>query len=598
MRNWIFTGMIPESTYPKEKLVRRLTALTTAAVVTLVLAGCGSSSDSTSSTSASTSTAAEGSLPAYDPALAGGTLKLVAKGAAGTLDPKINYTLQFWQLYQATYDGLLAFRKTDGDKSFEVVPDLAEAMPEVSNDGKTLTFTLRDGIKFSDGNPVTVNDVKSSFERIFKVSSPTAGSFYNGIVGADVCIKTPATCKLDQGVVVDEATRKVTINLNAADDTIMYKLAVPHAVINPASAPEKDAGTTPIPTTGPYMFESYDPNKALIMVRNPNYKEWSHDAQPAGYPDRIEYSFGLTAEAQVTAVQNDQANWMYDPLPADRLNEVGTKFANQVHVNTLTAMWYLPMNVNIAPFNNVKARQAVNYAIDRNAMVKIFGGEQLAAPACTFLPPGFPGHLDYCHYTQGASTDAPADKWSAPDLEKAKQLVKESGQAGAAVGVVVSDDEVNKAMGEYVQSVLNQIGFKATLKPISNNIQFTYIQNTKNKVQISVTQWYQDFPAAEDFLYVLLGCESFVPGSDSSINIAGYCNKAMNDRMKAAMAKGVTDAAGANTDWGQIDKDIMKDSPVAVAFTPKQVDFLSASTKNYHFSKQFYMLVSQLQVKK
>ena len=150
--------------------MRRLTALTTAAVVTLVLAGCGSSSDSTSSTSASTSTAAEGSLPAYDPALAGGTLKLVAKGAAGTLDPKINYTLQFWQLYQATYDGLLAFRKTDGDKSFEVVPDLAEAMPEVSNDGKTLTFTLRDGIKFSDGNPVTVNDVKSSFERIFKVS--------------------------------------------------------------------------------------------------------------------------------------------------------------------------------------------------------------------------------------------------------------------------------------------------------------------------------------------------------------------------------------------------------------------------------------------
>ena len=86
--------------------------------------------------------------------------------------------------------------------------------------------------------------------------------------------------------------------------------------------------------------------------------------------------------------------------------------------------------------------------------------------------------------------------FAAPDIEKAKQLVKESGTAGQKVGIVVSDDEVNKQMGEYIQSVLNQIGYKATLKPISGNIQFTYIQNTKNKVQISVSQWYQDFPTA------------------------------------------------------------------------------------------------------
>ena len=183
------------------------------------------------------------------------------------------------------------------------------------------------------------------------------------------------------------------------------------------------------------------------------------------------------------------------------------------------------------------------------------------------------------------------------DLALAKQLVKESGTAGQAVGIVVSDDDVNKQMGVYLQSVLNSIGYKATVKPISGNIQFTYIQNTKNKVQISVTQWYQDYPAASDFLNVLLSCASFTPNSDSSINMAGYCNKAIDAKMQAAIAKGVTDPVSANKMWGAIDEEIMKDAPVAVAFTPKQLDFISSGTKNYHFSLQYKMFVDQLQVK-
>ncbi len=545
----------------------------------------------------STSSAAGTGMVPFDSAKAGGTLKLVAQAAAGTLDPKVNYTGQFWQLYQATYDGLLGFKYADGAGSFEIVPDLATALPVQSNGGKTLTFTLRSGIKFSNGAPVTVADVKASFERIFKVSSPTAGSFYNGIVGAAACLSKPATCKLDKGVVVNAAKNSVVINLVAPDEAILSKLAVPHAAINPASSPAKDAGTAPIPTTGPYMFKSYDPNKLLVMVRNPFFKEWSHDAQPAAYSDEIDYQFGLTPTAQVTAVENNQANWVYDPIPADRLNEIGTKYASQAHVNPLTAMWYLPMNVNIAPFNNVKARQAVNYALDRAAMVKIFGGSQLAAPVCSFLPPNFPGHVDYCGYTKGATPAKPAKAWAAPDLALAKKLVKDSGTAGQAVAVVVSDDDVNKQMGVYVQSVLNSIGYKATVKPISANIQFTYIQNTKNKVQISVSQWYQDYPAASDFLNVLLGCASFTPNSDASINMSGYCNKAFDAKMQKTLALAVTDKAAADKSWGQLDQEVMADAPVAVAFTPKQLDFISTGTKNYHFSLQFKMFVSQLQTK-
>jgi peptide/nickel transport system substrate-binding protein len=568
------------------------TALTASLVI--ALAGCSSSGSTTPSASGSASSGGSTTAaPAgYQQQHAGGTMTLLAKAAAGTLDPKVNYTLQYWQLYQATYDGLTAFKKVNGTDSFTVVPDLAEAIPAATNGGKTYVFTLRKGIKFSDGTDLTTDDVVASFQRIFTVSSPTAGSFYNGIVGADACLKTPATCKLPAGVVGDKAAGTVTINLTAPDPEFLYKLSVPHAAINPRTAPAKDAANTLIPTTGPYMFKSYDPNTSLVMVRNPYFKEWSADAQPQGYPDEIDYKFGLTVEAEVTAVENGQANWVYDPPPADRLAEIGSKYAAQAHVNALTAFWYAPLNVNIAPFNNLKARQAVNWAVDRNAVVKLYGGSNLGQPVCTILPPEFPGHADNCQYTNPSGTT-----WQGPDVAKAKQLVQESGTAGQTVTIVTSDDEVNKAIGEYLQSVLTSIGYKAAVKPISGNIQFTYIQNSNNKVQISLSQWYQDYPAASDFLNVLLGCASFTPGSDSSINISGFCDKGIQAQMDTALKTEQTSMDDANKQWAAVDQAMMTQAPMVPLFTPKLIDFVSANTGNYQFSKQFYMLVDQLWVK-
>jgi peptide/nickel transport system substrate-binding protein len=518
----------------------------------------------------------------------GGTLKLLAKAAGGTLDPQVNYTLEYWQLYQATYDGLLSFKKAGGSGAFDVVPDLAESLPKPTNGGKTWVFKLRKGIKFSNGQPVTVKDVVASLQRIFKVKSPTSGTFYAGIVGAKACLAKPASCTLKGGVSANAKANTVTINLVAPDPEFKYRLAVPHASIVPASSPPSDAGTKPIPTTGAYYFASYNPNKQLVMKRNPYFKEWSKDAMPDGYPDQITQSYGLTVEAQVTAIENGQADWTYESVPADRLNEIGTKYASQVHVEPLTAFWYAPMNTRLAPFNNLKARQAVNYAIDRNALVGIFGGPKLATPSCQVLPPLFPGHVDYCPYTKN-----PGKKWSAPDLAKAKQLVKESGTAGQKVAVVSSDDEVNKATAVYLQSVLNSIGYKATVKPISNNIFFTYAQNTKNKVQINVQQWYQDYPAASDFLYVLFGCESFHPGSDSSINIAGFCDKKINAKMHHALSTAVENPTAANAEWAKIDKLVTDQAPMATLFTPKHLDFVSKRVGNFLFSKQFYWLVDQ-----
>ena len=515
----------------------------------------------------------------------GGTLKLLANAAGGTLDPQVNYTLQYWQLYQATYDGLLAFQKAGGAAAFNVVPDLASSY-KITNGGKSWVFTLRKGVKFSNGKPVTANDVVASFRRIFKVKSPTAGGFYNGIVGASKCLKTPATCTLAGGISGKGST--VTINLTAPDAEFKYKLAVPHASILPANSPPNDAGSKVIPGTGAYYFSSYDSNKQLVMKRNPYFKVWSKLAQPDGYPDQITQSFGLTVEAQVTAVENGQADWLYDFPPADRLNELGTKYAAQTHLTPLTAFWYAPMNVNIPPFTSLKARQAVNYAIDRNALIKIFGGPKLATPSCQVLPPGFPGNKPYCPYTKN-----PGTTWTAPDVAKAKQLVNESGQKGAKVVVISANDEVQKAVGVYLASVLNEIGFKATAKAISGNIAFTYPQNTKNHVQINVQQWYQDYPAASDFLHILFGCESFHPGSDSSINMAGFCNKPINAQMNAALKLENTNFPKANEMWAKIDRQVTDQAPMATMFTPKHLDFVSKRVGNFVFSKQFYWLVDQ-----
>ncbi len=256
------------------------------------------------------------------------------------------------------------------------------------------------------------------------------------------------------------------------------------------------------------MIASYDPNKALILKRNPYFKEFSADAMPDGYPDEIDYSFGLQDEAEVTAVLNGQYDWMFDEKPLDRLAELGSKHASLVHIHPLLAYYYMPLNVNLAPFNNLQGAaggglcggpQRHRQAVGRHAA-------RLAA-----VPAAAGGHARLCRRT-ARSPRTPA-RASGPRLisRRPSSWCKESGTAGQKVTVISSDKVVEKSIGEYLASVLRSIGYDAQRKAISTNIQFTYIQNTNNKVQASLTDWYQDYPAPSDFLYVLFGCDSYPP---------------------------------------------------------------------------------------
>jgi len=522
----------------------------------------------------------------------GGTLHLVAASSLGSIDPQVNYTDSYWQLFILTYDGLVAFDKTSGAASNTIVPDLATTVPAPLDGGKTYVFTLRRGVEFSNGQPVTVQDVVASFERLFKVSNPNAGSWYNNIVGGDACLAAPATCTLPRGVVADAAANTITIHLVKPNPEFLYQIALPFGAILPAGTPPRDMGTIPLPGTGPYMITSYDPQKSLILKRNPYFKLFSPDGQPDGYVDEIDFDFGVTGENAVTSIENGQYDLDMDPsLPADRLAEISTRFPAQIYIDPLLADYYAPMNTNIPPFNNLDARLAVNYAINRRDAVQIYGGKNLAVPACQILPPGFPGYQPYCPYTKN-----PGAKWTAPDLAKAQSEMQKSGMAGQKVTVITDDQGVDPALGTYLASVLNQLGFAATTHVLSANIQFNYIQNTNNKVQISITLWYDDYPAPSDFLNVLLSCGQIHPGSDNSINIAGFCNRQYDAHVQAALRDAITDPAKADTEWAEIDKQATDAAPWVTLFNPKQLDFVSKRLGNYTFSEQFHLLFDKVWV--
>jgi peptide/nickel transport system substrate-binding protein len=559
----------------------------TGAVLALALAaaGCGGSSGS----------GASGSSPSAAASHKGGTFTILANSAFGVADPAQNYTLQQWQLLIDTHDGLVQFQRVGGTAGTKLVPDLASSIPLPTDGGKTYLFHIRKGIKFSNGKVLKPSDFVATIERQFTVPGPT--SFYAGIAGASAC--KAKNCDLSQGMVADDSAYTLTIHLTAPDPEFLDKMALPFAYVVPASTSKKLTGNDVPPGTGPYMWQSYNPNSQAVLVRNPYFHEWSAAAQPAGNPDKIIEKYGLSISDEVTQVQNGQANEVFDGdvIPSDRLNELNSpQYANQVHVNPLTADWYFALNTRTPPFNNVKARQAINFAADRNAYVKIGGGPSLAVPTCQVLPPNFPGYQPYCPYTSGSGTT----KWAGPDIAKAKQLVQQSGTAGMKVVVNSASDDTSKALAQQMVADMNKIGYKATTQLLTGSIQYPFIQNSDNssKWNVAWSAWYQDYPTASDFLNVLTGCGSIHPHSDASPNIAAFCDKSIQAQMDKALSLGQTNPTQANNIWAQVDHAVTDQAPWVDLFNPKQIDFLSKNVHGYVWNPQWYILIDQLWLSK
>lgn len=553
-------------------------------VLAMAAAGCGSSSSPSSNSSTASTTAH-----------AGGTFTILANSSFGVADPAQNYTLQEWQLLIMTHDGLVGFAKQAGLPGTKIVPDLATSMPTITNGGKTYLFHVRKGIKFSNGTTLVPGDFTTAIERQFTVpgGNPT---FYSQIVGTSAC--STKGCNLSQGMVANNSNYTLTINLTSPDPELLDQLSLPFAFAVPASTSMKITGNNVPPGTGPYMWKSYNPNTQAVLVRNPYFKVWSATAQPAGNPNEIIEKFGLPVSDEVTEVENGEANEVFDgdQIPSDDLSALNSpQYSGQVHVNTLTADWYMALNTQKPPFNNLQARQAINYAANRTAYVKIAGGPSLAVPACQILPPNFPSYTAYCPYTTGPQT-----VWSGPNLAKAKALVKASGTLGDKVVVNGTNDQVGTELAEQMVSDLNSIGYKASTQLLSAAIQYPFVQNSTNwsKWNVAWSAWYQDYPAPSDFLNVLLGCTHIHKNSDASPNIAAFCSPSIQSQINTAESVEATDPSKAASLWTQIDHEDTLQAPWVDLYNPKQIDFLSKNVNGYKWSPQWYIMIDQLWLSK
>jgi peptide/nickel transport system substrate-binding protein len=254
---------------------------------------------------------------------------------------------------------------------------------------------------------------------------------------------------------------------------------------------------------------------------------------------------------------------------------------------------YVALNVNIKPFNQLKARQAVNLAVDRNEIVKLYGGPQLATPTCQVVPPGFPGYAPYCPWTLGGV--AP---WSAPDLVRAEQLVAESGTAGTRVDIVVASGTVQKAIGKYIQVVLFKLGYDPRVKVLPDGVQSAFVQNSRNRVEAGLAQWKAAYPAPSGLLSGLLGCDSFVPDSDTSPNISGFCDRrTVEPLMQRAVGLDFTHPRAAERLWRQVDRSVTDLAVWLPLFNPKRLDLVSKRVGNYRWSPQLHLMPSRLWVK-
>ncbi len=541
-------------------------------------AGTAASGASTAAPSSGSSGTASSTAPAAELAKhRGGELTMLWQSAGTSIDTAIDYDPN-WFVLRMTGDGLMGWKQVNGTSGNDLIPDLAQSAPTPTDGGKNYTFKVRPGIKYSTGATVKPSDFAYTVTREFKVPGPGVG-LYSNIVGASACIAKPKTCDLSKGVVANDAAGTVTFHLAAADSDFLQKLALPFAYVVPAGTPNVDTGTKPLPATGPYRIKSYLPNKSLQLVRNANFKQWSAQVQPDGYPDVITMKIGVSDEDAVTQIEKGQADWMYNPPPADRLNEIATKFDSQIHINSTPNVYFMTMNTRVAPFNNVQVRQAVNFATDRNALIQLFGGSRLAKASCQILPPNFPGYVANCPYTAN-----PGSAWSAPDLAKAQSLVDASGTKGQKIVVIGTADDLTKSIDLYFVSLLKKLGYDASLKTLAASVAYGYVQDSRNKAQMYYSYWSPDYTAAGNFLNAQIGCAGFHPASSASPNLSEFCDPSIQSKTTQALATQQTDRTAADAQWAEIDKLTTAQAPQVTMFNPNRLDFVSSRLGNYQFS--------------
>ncbi|HEY3492037.1 MAG TPA: ABC transporter substrate-binding protein, partial [Solirubrobacterales bacterium] len=307
------------------------------------------------------------------------------------MDPALSYSVEGWTAMAEVYLPLLTYKHADGEEGSEVIPALAKELPEISNGGKTYTLFLRPGLKYSDGTPVKASDFRFSVERMIKLNSP-GSTFYFSIEGAEEFAETKEGPI--PGIKTDDKTGEIVIDLEQPRGTFVNELALLFVALVPEGTPIEDMSADPAPGAGPYMITKSQPGKGWEYKRNPYWEKANGEAMPdlpAGVIDGAKVTVVRNEQSQVDDVENGKYDWMQPPPPSSRYAEVKEKFeGTQFRVEPTISTYYFWMNTQEPPFDDVKVRQAVNYAVDDRALERIYAGQLSGSQQ--ILPPGMPGH--------------------------------------------------------------------------------------------------------------------------------------------------------------------------------------------------------------
>jgi peptide/nickel transport system substrate-binding protein len=538
----------------------------------------------------------------------GGNLRLQSP-VFDYLDPALAYYVGTWDLISVTSDGLVGFKRVGGIDGNTLVADLATSLPRPSDNGRTYSFQLRPGIRFSTGKEVTPADVRATFERIFRAygfeerlrdehgkltkpvrdTSPAVG-YYSGIVGAADCQKhATKPCDLSRGIVTSDADNTVTFHLTAADPEFLYKLALPFGSVVPKGTPVGKQQI--IPGTGPYKVATFIPYRYARLVRNPLFHVWRADAQPDGLPDTIELRTNVakpngrpsTTSEAFRAAAAGRIDVPEGGVPSELMTTARTRYPAQLYTTPAPQTNWIILNTTRPPFSNVHARRALAYALDRGKLVASRGGTDVAATTCQLLPPGMPAYKPYCPFT---APGGPSGRWTAPDLARARAEVARSGTRGARVRMITTDQTPGFGEANLVAAAaLRRLGYRVSVKHYALDRDYfgSFFTDSKH-IDAAANGWIQDYPAPSNF-FTGLNC----PASPYTCD----------PKLRTQFAQTTTEAntSGSNEPWTKLDRDYT-DSAIVIPFmSPKSVDFVSKRVGNFQHHPEFDLLIDQLWVR-
>ena len=509
------------------KLAGWVVGLIAVGLLTVGLAACGGGSSSSSSSG----NAKNGK--------SGGSIKVGTVGP-DSYDPALMQTVQAFQPLKTVYTGLLAYKDAYGKAGTELTPGLAEKMPTVSSDGKTYTFQLRKGLKYSDGTPVKPGDFEVAIKRLMKLNGPYS-SFLTSIVGTTEFQKK-GDVKADIPGITDTPSGKITVKLTKPDSKFQFAVAEPYAAPVPASKVKYSSMTKdPPPGYGPFKINVVDPSREFILTKVPSF---NIPGLAKAKLDKITGEVSSNVSKMTQDVIKGNLDFSTEDPTGDLLPTVKAKYKDRFSLNPYPPnTYYFSMNTTIPPFNKEKAREAVNYAIDSRALQRVFGGR--LKPTCTFIPPGTIGFKQQtCPY---------GDPNGPGNMAKAKQLVQQSGTKGQTVTVWTNNKDPRPAIGEYLRSTLNDMGYKAKTKTLNQQVYFDAIGTKSRKAQIHFNDWFMDFPDPSDLMEPLITSEA--AAATPTFNV-GYVRDKHVDSEVAKLSQ-ARDPAKDASQWTALDKYIV-----------------------------------------